>query len=631
MRNPLLRALQQPQGPPPSTNLVIGPAVHSRTTPAILKGATYDGWKGDALTAPSVCWDGTRFLMNVAAWDIARSKWAGVFFTSPDLETWTYMAGSMYPPTGVDYINANGGFAWFLGKYWQAPNHYPQDYSQINHIRILSSTDPTLQAASWVTVVDELTTLGGADPHLVVNPKNGKLECWSAVGSSPSRTLQMHDTPDGLTWTYRGVIFTYDTTTGDQGEAAIFYNGDDGDWTRWMSVDASPNGTRGQRQSWLYSSPNQNTTWIKDPLPYNMITPAHPWESVQVYDAVTIICDTGDGKGRIPRLFYSGGDNSSSTDNTNSSIGIAYGPTPMTGPPLPVAAGPTTGLRVMGTPSPAGSMVRATWDPVLTARDYLKQYRVQGSPTWLTQAALPGDFEEFEFVGLTPSTNYEMQVAPIDENAAVGAFSNTLVVTTPASTGVLFDEHFLIGTSANLGVPNLALRIPDASNAEGHRWVILSEGGAIQLDQGSPSVAKFFQSVGLWHANTARKDFTFRMADSWGAGVSLYVRDTGGQIAGSCEPTDAYGVRVDTTTGVWQIRRYVAGARSVLQSGTITFGPAPSHVFDIVMNASDQAQLMCDGVNVGVPFAITGNSWGCSVRISSADDGEHRVDQIKAF
>lgn len=285
-------------------------------------------------------------------------------------------------------------------------------------------------------------------------------------------------------------------------------------------------------------------------------------------------------------------------------------------------------LRVNGAASPAGSKLPVIWDPQIAARDHVKQYRVQGSGTWLTQSGPPADWEEYDYIGLSPTLTYEFQVAGVDELGATGTFSDTLTVTMPASSGDLWDEDFEIGKGMVAAASNIPSRIPDVSNAEGHLWVMLAENGLVQLDQGDAGHAKFFLSVGLWHDNTARKNFTWRVLPWWGI-FTMCVRDNGNRQAGSCEATDAYAVNVNSDTGAWQIRRYAASSMSVLQSGTITLGPAFPHAFDLVMTTDDHAQFVCDGANVGSAFAITGASWGCSVRNNPG--GECHIDRIRAI
>src|SRR4051812_34058398 len=96
-----------------------------QSTPVLAKGGTYGGIQADALAAPAVCWDGTRWVMTVSIWNVAGQKWHSIFLTASDLAgTWSYVASSLRTPGGTDYILGNGGLAWFGGKYWFAYNAY---------------------------------------------------------------------------------------------------------------------------------------------------------------------------------------------------------------------------------------------------------------------------------------------------------------------------------------------------------------------------------------------------------------------------------------------------------------------------------------------------------------------------
>jgi len=280
-------------------------------TPVLAKGSTYDGWTADSIAAPSVCHDGTQFVMTVSLWSIANSEWASAFFTSPDLVTWSYVASSLRVPQGSDYILGNAGLVWWDNKYWFAYNHYQ---TTPNGVAIQTSTD----LVNWTTVYDPMPGSGGydADPSLSVNPGTGKLELWCL---DVSRDTTLFDTSDGVTFTYRGVLHeapSWNVT--NYGEPDVYYrNG-----ARILTFDTAYEG--GRRSIGFSVSPAQNSTWTTKctVLGPNLLA---SWESINVFDSANVgVYDRGDGRGAVCWMLYAGGDVVAATDNTSSGIGLAY-------------------------------------------------------------------------------------------------------------------------------------------------------------------------------------------------------------------------------------------------------------------------------------------------------------------
>jgi hypothetical protein len=281
------------------------------SNPVITKGSTYDGWPADALAAPGWCWnaDDEVFALTVSAWDDTAEEWASVFFTSTDLVTWSYVTGSLKTPSGSN-LHGNAGLEYFDGEYWWAncPN--------ATNIEILHGTD----LVNWTN--DGGVTPGGGvgnDASLRVNPHNGKLELWYMEPSVP-RDVMMSDTPDGVTWTDRGVFLSgANNFSVDFGEPDVFYP--TGSTARYMLFDGvSVVGLSGQRHSWLAVSADRDTTWE---ILGSVLGPSqvNAWENVNVFDNASAgVFDLGSG----PRLYslYAGGDVASATDGTNSSIGL---------------------------------------------------------------------------------------------------------------------------------------------------------------------------------------------------------------------------------------------------------------------------------------------------------------------
>lgn len=287
--------------------------VRAQTTPVIAKGATYDGVFADALAAIAYCWDGTRFVATVSVWNTAAGKWYSIFLTSADLVTWAYVTGSLRSPSGGNVILGNGGIAWFGGKYWFAYN----EYGGAADVLISHSTD-LLTWTDLGAIVPRTTGEDASqyDPHLVVNPYSGLLECWF-VGSN-NRKVLMADSPDGSTWTARGVFLDgalpFDQ---DFGEPSAFYPGDG---SRCLICDGGVDS--GHRHTFLFRSAARDTTWVVGGS-INGPSTVNAWENVQTFDgACDAVYDLGDG----PRVYmlYAGSDVVSATDNTDSSIGLAY-------------------------------------------------------------------------------------------------------------------------------------------------------------------------------------------------------------------------------------------------------------------------------------------------------------------
>ncbi len=284
--------------------------VQNPTSPVLLKGTSYGGWASDALAAPAQCWDGTRYVMTVSLWSIANAKWASAFFTSPDMQAWTYVPSSLQTPTGSDYIVGNSGLAWFGGKYWWAYGHYPSAGTTL--IGLAYSTD----LVTWTTVNASLIS-GGFDPSLSINPGTGDLELWYATGTG-ARTIYMMSSADGSTWGTATAYLTQPTFAATNfGEPSVFYQGS----ARYLTFDVAPE-TTGYRYTYMAHSPDQGTDWLLDGI-MNGPYPANAWEKGEVFDASVLVADLGDGYGSVPRMLFAGSDTNSSVDNTDSSIGLA--------------------------------------------------------------------------------------------------------------------------------------------------------------------------------------------------------------------------------------------------------------------------------------------------------------------
>ena len=293
------------------------------TTPVLTKGSTYDGWKADAIAAPSSTIKVTSgvfagtFVGTFSLWSIANSQWASAFFTSPDLATWTYVSGSLQAPTGGDYILGNGGIVVTGSTFIWTYTHYPLPDPGPHNITIATSTD----LIHWTIVNSDPTgnTSGQGDPELDFNPA-GTLELV-IIDNSAQRFYSYTSTNNGTSWTPVGAIYPAPANVGtaNTGAPSIFYYNN----STFLTYDQGQNVTNYPRYIRMVSTPGNNVGWN---LPVTALTnnPSLPWQSVQVFDCSTIVADRGDGRGPIPWMLFSGGDNSSPQDNTDSSIGLAY-------------------------------------------------------------------------------------------------------------------------------------------------------------------------------------------------------------------------------------------------------------------------------------------------------------------
>jgi len=385
----------------------------AQDTPVLVKGGTYNGWEADAFAAPAATYDGTRYVMTVSMFSAAEDKWASGFFTSPDMKNWTYVNNSLFPPSVSDDILGNAGIAWFQGKYW-----FAYDYGQ-TALAIATSTD----LLHWNTVVAPLVSYG-ADASLDINPVSGKLEVWYMTKNNP-RHIHMQDSSNGTAWTDEGNYLSSGSVVypADFGEPSVFYIGN----VRYMTFDGGFGA--GKRNTILTHSVNQDTNWVSDAMGLSN-NPNNEWESQQVFDGSVLVADLGDGRGLVPRLLYAGSDNDSSTDNTDSSIGLAY---PMAFP-------------VVATVAPA--LVRSS---SLTMNGLISD---EGQ----------GDIIQSGFTyGTDPTLNSVIATTTIGSHS--GAFSQSMSGLTPNTT-YYFRAYAvnLIGTStgAILSATTLALAVPDA-------------------------------------------------------------------------------------------------------------------------------------------------------------------------
>lgn len=311
--------------------------------PILTKGGTYDGWKADAFAAPSVTWNGSIFAMTASMWDNTRMKWASGFFTSTLLvSNWTYVSGSLRAPQGSDYILGNGGICWFKNRFYFAYLHYPNPpVGGALNLAIQHSTD----LLNWTTDVDPLTTdsLGNTvkqgDPGLNIGP-NGELELWTVINNT--NDAFSYSSTDGVTWTLTSGVNGYNigglnysgggsAATGFGEAHCLVYSG-----KRYLTADQSNRSdSHDGRVRVMFQSAASPVAW-DTPLgsclgPSSVNSMA--WQVVQVFDGMMFGPFNAGGLTNVFWKVFAGGDNNSGTDNTDSSIGLAWMQAPGIPPP----------------------------------------------------------------------------------------------------------------------------------------------------------------------------------------------------------------------------------------------------------------------------------------------------------
>jgi hypothetical protein len=300
-------------------------------TPVLLNhnqgGANVAGLQPDAWAAPSACWNGSQWVGTFSLWNIAAQLWYSLFFTSPDLRTWTYIANSLQSPSGSDYIIGNSGIAYFNGKYFWCYQHYPNGTS-LTLTALAYSTDLTSGGTpTWTIVGDPIinNTVSANDPTLMINPSTGNLELWSVTPASLSgRTLQMAVSSDGLTWpsTWTTVSDFFTEVSSPPyglGASAPWYSNSVG----FVSHDQILGGIGTPRSIGMLAGTGL-LTYSSTPILQSDASLA--WQDVQVFDSFQLgPVDPSSGPGGSTLwMLYAGGTNDSAADDTDSCIGLAW-------------------------------------------------------------------------------------------------------------------------------------------------------------------------------------------------------------------------------------------------------------------------------------------------------------------
>lgn len=333
--------------PVPTTQL-------TEVTPIPLIGATgtYDGvtaagtgpfnWIYDPITSLFVC---PIFLND-------DPIIYGYFYTSPDLVTFTKVAGSLMTPQGSDDIIENvscirvpsSGFGAASGKYLLSGLHY-------------SSTAPVFVTSTWVSATltgfqaagptDNICPVGAvgsgdhngqADQSCVLNPVTNKIEFWytGLETSFPiplDRSIMMFDTPDLATYTRRGIFLTgqaFDGQGSDLGAPSIFYGiGPDGSANaRWLLYDGSSvDGYRINYLAWAKQASAGVWGAFTKLGPCNYARIANAYENVTVFGGCIVgNIDRHDGNGPQFYVNYNGQNSQVTSYPINAAIGLGYFP-----------------------------------------------------------------------------------------------------------------------------------------------------------------------------------------------------------------------------------------------------------------------------------------------------------------
>ena len=160
--------------------------------------------------------------------------------------------------------------------------------------------------------------------------------------------------------------------------------------------------------------------------------------------------------------------------------------------------------------------------------------------------------------GLTPGTSYDYTVRAFDAAGNVGPAGNTVTITTPTSTPVLFSETW---PGAD-GSPWPAAWTPTTANGS-----VTTQGGAGVLSINDVSGANArAQLTGL--ANQV--DSELLTSFQWNAAtptafLSFYLRGSGGW-ANSYRPSNGLGIQIQSNSGTVAVQRNVNGTTTQLTS-----------------------------------------------------------------
>jgi len=309
-------------------------------SPILSPGATYGSITAAGLTGVMGCYDsivGGRVILSVAIWPTTTNQWYCAMFSTTNGHTLGYMSGSIQsPPSGNGLIGDCGITCWQptggtyggVNAYWQAKWYGVDPDGGSGFVDIERSTDTTLQAGNWATIVSELIPYAGHSfgpfgPNLVVNPNNNNLELYTGDGSA-SGAIYMLYTSDGVTWSDGGTVLPcpYDIIYAF-GECRVMYIG-----TRrfyYCEAATAVAGSAGATSVMQFHSdpPYTSSAVVFDGYAITP-NPAVTWRSVDVGLGAVMNLDLGDGNGVIPRGWMAGQFNADPVEATGAALGYIY-------------------------------------------------------------------------------------------------------------------------------------------------------------------------------------------------------------------------------------------------------------------------------------------------------------------
>lgn len=202
--------------------------------------------------------------------------------------------------------------------------------------------------------------------------------------------------------------------------------------------------------------------------------------------------------------------------------------------------------------------------------------------------------------GLSPSTTYDYSVQAVDTSGLVGPAGNSLRVTTPADTGVLFADAWS-GAEGSAWGPSWASGV-----AGGGTTTVRSGTGELAVPNTSGAYARS-QLSGL----AARSDSDVTFSYQWNAGTpsayfSVFTRGSGGWRNGY-RPTTGYGLEFSSSSSTVTLKRTVNGTTSNLRStsGAQQVGTGRQWVRLRVVGSTIQYKTWPDGQSEPAAWRVT--------------------------